>query len=271
MVGNPEPMTRSFPQVVAHRGASFRVAEHTLTAYRRAIELGAEALECDVRLTADGHLVCVHDGRIDRTSDGTGRVSNKTLTQLQEHDFGSWWEGDADVPVAAGGNEILTLDQLIELALSAPRSIHLAIETKHPTRYGGYTEKVLVQTLQRYGLIPADGEESRVRVMSFSSMAMRRIRELSPTLPTVYLMDRLPLLLRSGSLPFGAAIAGPAIELLRRDADATARFLDVGHPVHVWTVDTHEDLQLCMDQSVAAVITNRPGEVVAWRDQIAKK
>jgi glycerophosphoryl diester phosphodiesterase len=60
--------------VVAHRGSSAEEPEHTLSAYQRAIEVGADALECDVRLTADGHLVCVHDRRVNRTSNGQGRI-----------------------------------------------------------------------------------------------------------------------------------------------------------------------------------------------------
>src|SRR4051794_21685949 len=66
-------------QVVAHRGSSDDAPEHTLSAYNRAIEDGADALECDVRLTRDGHLVCVHDRRIDRTSNGRGIVSTLEL------------------------------------------------------------------------------------------------------------------------------------------------------------------------------------------------
>jgi glycerophosphoryl diester phosphodiesterase len=65
------------PSVVAHRGASDTSPEHTLTAYREAIEAGADGLECDVRLTADGHLVCVHDRRIERTSTGRGRSPSR--------------------------------------------------------------------------------------------------------------------------------------------------------------------------------------------------
>jgi glycerophosphoryl diester phosphodiesterase len=262
---DPVTMAPSFPQVVAHRGASSRVPEHTMTAYRRAIEQGAEALECDVRLTADGHLVCVHDSRIDRTSDGRGRVSNKTLTELQEIDFGSWREDDADMDDI---NQILTLDELLDLALAAPRRVELAIETKHPTRYGGYAEHVLAQTLQRYGLFPVGAETPRVRVMSFSSLAMRRMRELAPDVPAVYLMERLPLLMRSGHLPFGATAAGPSIEILRRDPDAARRFHEAGSPMHVWTVDRLDDLRMCMELGASAVITNRPGEVIAWRDQV---
>ena len=74
--------------VVAHRGASVDLAEHTLAAYRRALEVGADALECDVRLTADGHLVCVHDRRVDRTSNGSGLVSTLELAELADLDFG---------------------------------------------------------------------------------------------------------------------------------------------------------------------------------------
>ena len=78
------------PQVVAHRGASQENPEHTLAAYLRAMERGAEALECDVRMTADGHLVCVHDRTVDRTSNGSGLVSTLELTDLEGLDWGSW-------------------------------------------------------------------------------------------------------------------------------------------------------------------------------------
>src|SRR5690242_16503747 len=78
------------PQVVAHRGASRVRAEHTLGAYVQAIEDGADALECDVRLTADGHLVCVHDRRVDRTTNARGAVSTMRLEQLSDLDAASW-------------------------------------------------------------------------------------------------------------------------------------------------------------------------------------
>ena len=83
-----EPRTR--PQVVAHRGSSHETAEHTLAAYVKALDEGAEALECDVRLTADGHLVCVHDRDLRRTAATTGLVSTMNLAELDELDFASW-------------------------------------------------------------------------------------------------------------------------------------------------------------------------------------
>ncbi|HEY3535158.1 MAG TPA: glycerophosphodiester phosphodiesterase family protein, partial [Pedococcus sp.] len=78
------------PIVIAHRGSSRAEPEHTLKAYVRAIEEGADALECDVRLTADSHLVCVHDRRVNRTSNGRGIVSTLELAELEGMDWGSW-------------------------------------------------------------------------------------------------------------------------------------------------------------------------------------
>ncbi len=96
--------------MVAHRGASAERPEHTLAAYELALEEGADAVECDVRLTRDGHLVCVHDRRLDRTSTGSGLVSDMTLAQLRDLDFGSWhpsWQDDGSI----GDTGLLTLDE----------------------------------------------------------------------------------------------------------------------------------------------------------------
>ena len=71
------------PQVVAHRGSSHTTAEHTLGAYVKALDEGAEGLECDVRLTADGHLVCVHDRRVNRTSNGVGPLVDRAQVGLE--------------------------------------------------------------------------------------------------------------------------------------------------------------------------------------------
>ena len=87
---SPDPGRRHTPLVIAHRGSSGIEPEHTLKAYLRAIDEGADALECDVRLTADSHLVCVHDRRINRTSNGRGTVSTLELAELEGLDWGSW-------------------------------------------------------------------------------------------------------------------------------------------------------------------------------------
>jgi glycerophosphoryl diester phosphodiesterase len=259
----------SWPQVVAHRGAAAWAPEHTVGSYLEAIDEGAEALECDVRLTVDGHLVCVHDGRIDRTSDGTGRVSNKTLSQLQEHDFAAWWTGDAEPPGAADPRRdtVLTLGELLQLVVDSPQRLELAIETKHPTRYGGMAEQALVRELRRFGLYRPSRPTTQVRVMSFSSAAMRRMRDLAPGVPTVYLMERTPRLLRAGQLPYEARAAGPSVEIVRTQPDVVKLWQQRGLGVHVWTVDSRDALEVCMRAGVDAVISNRPGDVLRWRQE----
>ena len=250
-------------QVVAHRGSSDDAPEHTLHAYKRALAEGADALECDVRLTKDGHLVCVHDRRIDRTSNGRGILSTLELAELNELDWGSWrdtWEDfeDPEMP-DRDKSQILTLRRLLEAVAAVDRWVEVAIETKHPTRYAGLVERRLVALLDEFGWA---GARSPVRVMSFSQLSLRRLRYLAPDLRSVMLFERVPLRFRDGSLPEGVAVAGPSIEIVRSHPRYVERAHRHGHPVHVWTVDAVEDIALCRDLGVEAIITNRPGRVL---------
>jgi glycerophosphoryl diester phosphodiesterase len=257
---SPEP-----PQVVAHRGSSDAKAEHTLAAYVHALDEGAEALECDVRLTADGHLVCVHDRRIDRTSNGRGVVSTLQLDQLEALDWSSWkrpWhelDDEADDP-SPDSRSILTLEKLLDTIRGYDRYVELAIETKHPTRFAGLVERRLVELLDSYGWArPRRGTTSRVRVMSFSWISLRRSLEMAPSMQTVYLMDRVPLRFRDGSLPLGTSIAGPSIEIIRAHPEYVDKAHRAGNQVHVWTVNHPADVELCAALGVEAIITDKPG------------
>ncbi|MFD9000701.1 glycerophosphodiester phosphodiesterase [Streptomyces sp. NPDC059582] len=266
-------------QVVAHRGASEEAPEHTLAAYKMAIEDGADALECDVRLTADGHLVCVHDRRVNRTSNGRGAVSALELAELAALDFGSWkkrdhwrtrdeepdWEFRPEDPE---DTSVLTLERLLELVADSGRRVELAIETKHPTRWAGQVEERLLLLLKRFGLdAPADAAESAVRVMSFSARSLHRVRAASPLLPTVYLLQFVSPRLRDGRLPAGVRIAGPSMRIVRNHPAYIERLKRAGHQVHVWTVNEPEDVELCVDLGIDAIITNRPRAVL---DQLGR-
>ncbi len=253
------------PQVVAHRGSSESRPEHTLAAYRAAIAEGADALECDVRLTSDGHLVCVHDRRINRVSNGRGIVSTLELAELKALDFAAWKgenSQDAELP-DTDRRGVLTLRRLLETVADADRPVQLAIETKHPTRYAGLVEHRLVELLDRFGWAhPRVGSSTPVRVMSFSQLSMRRIRQLAPSLPTVYLMEHTPVRFFNGDLPFGVGIAGPSIDIVRAHPKYVRRVHRAGHQVHVWTVDSDADIKLCIDLGVDAIISNRPRAVL---------
>lgn len=280
--------------MVAHRGASEAVPEHTLPAYRQAIDDGADAVECDVRLTRDGHLVCVHDRRVDRTSNGRGPVSTSHLDDLARLDWSSWHSGDSRDAGDAGGFwrsagsrrsgwsdldaedrpsqapdldperfSVLTLERLCEVVAEAPRPVGLAIEAKHPTRYGGLVERRVVETLRPFGWVaPRPQQNTPVRFMSFSNTAVRRMRMLAPRVPTVLLFQRVPLLMRDGALPYGVPVVGPCISVVRRDPAYVERVHSRGGKVHVWTVNRDEDVRLCRDLNVDAIITDRPGHVL---------
>ena len=164
MIGAVLASQPSWPFIVAHRGASAHRAEHTLAAYALALEQGSDGLECDVRLTRDGHLVCVHDRRIDRTSTGRGVVSAMDYPALAAHEFGSWHDEFPDSaddlvhrrvadPIEPPEHRrLLTLAELLELVVDFPRPVQLFVETKHPVRYSGFVEAKLVALLARYGL-----------------------------------------------------------------------------------------------------------------------
>ncbi len=270
MTRSARPDSGAYPcgvtiEVVAHRGANDEEPEHSLAAYLRAVEQGVDAIECDVRLTVDGTLVCVHDRRIDRTSTGTGPVSAMTLEELAQHDYSRSQERwfDYELPPDESRTAVLTLERLLTTMMDASTTVRFAIETKHPVRYGGYVERELADVLGHFGLdVPVDGGAPRARVMSFSRMAVRRSLRLLPDVPTVYLMDPVWRWHRDGSLPKGVGICGPSIETLREHPHYVERLRARGHRVHVWTVDDDADIDLCIDLGVDAIISNRPGHVL---------
>ncbi|CAM3175645.1 glycerophosphodiester phosphodiesterase family protein [Nocardioides dubius] len=251
-------------QVVAHRGASHEIAEHTTDAYAEAIRIGADGLECDVRLTADGHLVCVHDRDLRRTAASRGIISAMTLEELNAFDLASWkdpWRDlDDEAPVLdPDRGKVLTLRKLLQMVADADRRVELAIETKHPTRYGGLVERRVAHLLAEFGWT---GPESPVRVMSFSFTALQRMQKLTPGLQLVQLIDKAhhwPMLRR---IVDPSWIMGPGIGELR-DHPGLGKHLNLHHRrIHVWTVNTQAELELCQSLGVEAVISDRPGYIM---------
>lgn len=253
------PLTPT-PLVFAHRGASAILPEHTLEAYSAALAQGADGVECDVRLTRDEHLVCVHDRRLERTSDGRGPVSAYTLAELQRLDVGSWHNGRPA--------RILTLEDLLDLLRHAGRPVRLLIETKHPARNGHRLERRLVELLARHGLLqPSESAPVSVGVLSFSTLALRRIRQLAPELPVCQLLPALPPGLRPTRLPAGVRTAGLGIPLVRARPGVVPTLRAAGNEVYVWTVNELADLNLARQLGVDGIITDRPRFVL---DQLGR-
>ena len=266
------PHDRPDVEVVAHRGASAVAPEHTLAAYRQALALGAGAVECDVRLTRDGVLVCVHDRRIHRTSTGRGAVSALDLADLEQHrvvhrrprrsaarDAAAVEDDDVEADQDAG--RVLTLDRLLDYVTSSPGQVRLAIETKHPTRHAGQVEEAVIASLRRFGLLTGGrplewSGRPAVRVMSFSPTALHRVRTLAPALPTVQLIRQLRPWTWARRPPWSAV--GPSLALLRQHPSLVGRLQRSGQQVHVWVVNDPDDMRFVLSLGVDAVITDEP-------------
>ena len=221
-------------------------------------------MECDVRLTRDGHLVCVHDRRLARTSTGAGLVSTMTLAQLRELEYGAWhgsWRADG----AHGDTSLLTLDALVSLVLDWHRPVKLFVETKHPVRYGSLVESKLLALLHRFGIAaPASADRSRAVVMSFSAAAVWRVRRAAPLLPTVLLGNSARYLTSSAVTAVGATAVGPSLPSLKDYPQLVDRAVAQGRAVYCWNVDEYEDIDFCRDVGVAWLATHHPGRTKAW-------
>ncbi len=256
------------PLVVAHRGASHDNAEHTMRAYVAALEAGADGLECDVRLTADGHLICAHDRDLRRTTDARGAISTMNLEELSELDFASWKNPWADLDDEAPerdpeGDGVLTLRKLLEHVADLDRHVEVAIETKHPTRYGGLVERRVVEMLADFGW---DRPGSPVRVMSFSFTALQRVERLAPGVQLVQLFDKAaswPMLRRAIGRDW---VVGPGIQELVEHPRLARSLARSRHELNVWVVNTPAELALCRSIGVTRVITDRPAYLLGLLD-----
>jgi len=219
--------------LVGHRGAMGYEAENTLTSFRRAIEMGVHAIEFDVHICKSGEVVIIHDYTLDRTTNGRGNVSEKTLEELKSLEVGN-------------GDKIPTLKEVIELVNNR---VMLNIELKG---YG--TLLPVVEILKEYfekGLLP-----SNVLVTSFMHQYIKEIRELLPIVKT-------GLLVRSELLGFSSLAEDadadyliPFYELVNELVieDAHSR----GVKVMAYTVNEKEDIVRLKKMGIDGIITNYP-------------
>jgi glycerophosphoryl diester phosphodiesterase len=232
------------PLNFGHRGAPKAAPENTLASFQKAREMGADGVELDVMLCADGEVVAMHDFVVERTTDGHGRVRDLTLAQLKALDAGAWFG-----PQFAGER----VPTLREVAAWAADHMLLNIELKSVSiRADGLEEKVIA-IVREYGL------EHRVVLSSFNPLALRRVKKIAPTLHTGLLYaGHLPIYLRRAWLrPLVRPNAlHPQYEMVTDAYLWWAR--RKGYRVNVWTPDQTLDMQRLIDQKMDMIITNRP-------------
>ena len=247
-------------QVIAHRGASYDAPEHTFAAYDRAVRNGADFLECDLQLTSDEVLVCVHDTTVDRTSDGTGRVDAFTLAQLRTLDFGSWFNTANPLRPnpAYAGLRIVPFEEQLRCYSAVDPGLRFHLETKAPAEYGGRMEPALLAVLARNGYATGGTvQTSRVLVQSFELASLQRMKGLAPALPTVFLSVAPPADQLDGSTPAYVDAVSPAAQFLLANPAYTGLAHARGHEVQTYTVDDPDQMDALLQIGVDGVFSNR--------------
>ncbi len=229
---------------IAHRGASTVAPPNTLAAFVKAAELGADGIEFDVHLSADGVPVVIHDFTVDATTDGYGRVADLTLAQLQTLDAGCRFAP------AFAGERIPTLDQVLN---AVSERLLLNIELKSTAIRDNGLERAVIALIEQRGL------SDRVLISSFNPFSLRRARRCASHIPLglLYAPD-LPLLLRRAWL----APLAPHQARHPHHAMVDARYMawakKHGYRVNTWTVNEPDEMRRLIALGVDAIITDVP-------------
>jgi len=229
------------PLVIGHRGASADAPENTIAAFELALEQGADGIELDVHLTADGQPVVIHDFTLERTTDGAGPVSGRLLRELKRLDAGGWLDR------RFRGQRVQTLQEVLERFRERAR---FWIELKGGAAlYPGIEERV-VSIVEIYDVV------DRVLVQSFDHAAIGRVRSLNREIPVGALVARAPL---DPSLLSTEAISAicPGAEVLTEALLAEIRRAGLG--CYVWTVNEPAQMDRLVEWGVNGIITDRPG------------
>lgn len=245
--------------IYAHRGASARFAEHTRAAYLQAIIDGADGVECDVHLTKDLQVVCLHDFTLERTSDGSGGVHEHTLAELRGLDVHSWKGAEIPAEFGSGAEQLLSLADLIEMLRGAGRPIGIAVELKHPSPFGRRLDDEVLALLTGLGWDAATSriDDVHVSFMSFDRESVARVAERVGPQQVCQLTEGV-----EDGKP--GVVAGPWVGSVRKEPDAVRAAIEAGRRFRVWTVDEPADVALMRELGVQEITTNRPADVRAW-------
>ena len=216
-------------KVTGHRGAAGLEPENTIRSFQRALDLGVDAIELDVHLTKDQHLVVMHDATVDRTTDGSGAVCSLTLRDIRQLDAGL-------------GESVPTLQEVIDLV--AQKAI-LQIELK-----GLGVEHKVAQTITVNHLI------NNVTVTSFRHNMVKTIKNLNPQISTGILFLGLPIDAPHLAHDAQADAVHPHVNYI--DPQLVENCHNHGLSVRVWNTDDPSQMQEMIDLNVDAIGSNRP-------------
>jgi glycerophosphoryl diester phosphodiesterase len=237
--------------VIAHRGASGVAPENTMAAFRKAVELGAGFIETDLQLSRDVRLVALHDDTLERTTNGRGPVSSRTLEELRGLDAGTWFRTSSDAETTRfAGERIPTIEDI--LTFGGQHEIGLLLEIKATGPSGA--EHAVV------GALRASGELARSVVLSFTPGILKRVRQLEPLIMTGFLYsDRLPAAIAT-AVDMGARQLLPRTDRITRELVAEAHAHDL--KVVAWTANATDEMHKMISAGVDGIITDYPDRLL---------
>ncbi|MFG2099928.1 glycerophosphodiester phosphodiesterase [Micromonospora echinaurantiaca] len=249
------PSSRRGAATYAHRGSSGMAPENTAAAFELAIAEGADYIETDVQLSADGEPVIIHDVTLARTTDARlafpdrapWNVHDFTVAELKKLDAGAWYDGDFT------GQHILTLDELLDLLGDR---VGLNLELKSPAVNPGLAQAVVARLRRRRDWISPGVRPQPLIVGSFDEQALRDFHTQLPDVPVSLITYDVPTGGKLTGLAGWIYSVNPDIHRLRRD-DA-ARVIEAGMALVPWTVDSPELWRWALDLGVEGMITNYP-------------
>lgn len=236
----------TLPRVIGHRGARAHAPENTLSGIRTAARLGARWIEVDVKLTRDAVPVLMHDDMLDRTTDGRGTVRGTDFADLRRLDAGSWFGPNF------AGERVPDLDEALALCGELDLGVNLEIKP-----CPGREAETARATLERLRASPAG---RTALISSFAVASLEEVRSAAPDLPLGYLFEGCP----EGWLETARRLGARTLNVEgTQDLPVIGRFVASGLPVVAWTVNDGPRARALLAAGVAAVITDRPGEMLA--------
>ncbi|MGJ3241192.1 MAG: glycerophosphodiester phosphodiesterase [Anaerolineae bacterium] len=229
--------------IYGHRGASAYAPMNTIPAFELAVEQGADAIELDVHLTHDGHLIIVHDFTVDHTTDSTGTVTEKTLNELKALDAGSWFDE------RFAGTRLPTLTEVFE---AVGQRLYINVEIKSLSVEDDSTEEAVIACIKQQQM----GE--RVIISSFNPHVLKRTRTLAPEIALGYLLA--PSTLNEASHTIITPQDYEALHLYHGMVDAQQIAFAREHDliVNCWTVNEAEVAQSLVAQGVRGIMSDYP-------------
>jgi len=236
--------------VIAHRGASAEAPENTIAAFELAITRGADGIALDVRLSRDDQPVVIHDSTLERTTDGTGRVRDRTVRELKRLDAGGWRGSEFK------GQRIQTLPEIFERFRDRSR---FWIELAGDFDLDPGIEERIVSMIEVYDVL------DRAFVQSFDHRALDRISGLNPEVQLGVLTAEPPIRGMIWEPATSRRAICPAADLATGRQIAEIR--QAGLDCYVWTVDEPAQMDRLVEWGVSGIITNRPGLLRARVDR----